>query len=128
MSELINYNFEEIIKAIRKCIDEKLHIPALILIYTSIDSVSYLYLPNQKSVQKRFTTWVNDWLIKKSTVKYSALDLYAARCGVLHTFTSDSDLSRSKSARRISYCYGNKKEEDLQKMLELTNSGEFISL
>jgi hypothetical protein len=128
MSELIQYNFLEIIKAIRQCIDGKFHIPALILIYTSIDSVSYLYRPHQKSVQKRFTTWVNDWLINKSAAKYQAIELYAARCAILHTLTSDSDLSKSKSARRISYCYGNKKEDDLQKILDMTNPGEFISL
>ena len=37
----------------------------------------------------------------------SGLDLYAARCGVLHTYTMDSRLSTEGKAKRILYAWGN---------------------
>jgi hypothetical protein len=40
----------------------------------------------------------------------TGLELYAARCGVLHTFTPDSDLSRDNKARRIVYVNDHKPE------------------
>jgi hypothetical protein len=36
----------------------------------------------------------------------TALDLYAARCGILHTFTPDSRLYREGKAKRVAYAWG----------------------
>lgn len=36
----------------------------------------------------------------------TAIDLYAARCAVLHTLTSESDLSSQGIARRVAYSWG----------------------
>ena len=43
----------------------------------------------------------------------TAEELYAARCGVLHTLTPNSELSEFKGVRKIAYAWGNTKHADL---------------
>ena len=43
----------------------------------------------------------------------SLLDLYGARCGILHTFSAKSDMSAQGQAREIVYAWGNAKAADL---------------
>lgn len=41
------------------------------------------------------------------------LELYGARCGILHTFAADSDLSRDGKVRPVIYAWGNATVADL---------------
>jgi hypothetical protein len=54
----------------------------------------------------------------------TALELYAARCGILHTFTADSDLSRKQGVCRIIYAWGNARNEDLSKVVKALGGAE----
>src|SRR6266446_10096439 len=96
-------SFRHIFEAIEDELEKRRHLPALILIYTTIDSIAWLTSRNDLSrVRERFESWVSRWLTP-SLLQCSATELYAARCGILHTFTSRSDLSDSGKARRVAY-------------------------
>ena len=48
----------------------------------------------------------------------SGVDLYAARCGVVHTYTMESSLSKEGKDREIVYAWGNGKPKDLQEIID----------
>jgi hypothetical protein len=115
-------NYYQIITAIDYCISEKLIMLASVLIYSAIDSVSWIASDNgQQTVSDRFQTWVNAWMLQKYPLPCTALELYAARCGILHTFTPESDLTKTKGVRRISYAWGKAQQKDLDESIKLTN-------
>jgi hypothetical protein len=114
-------SYFQIISAIDYCIAEKLIMPALVLIYSAIDSVSWIASDDKdQSVGDRFQTWVNVWMLQKYPLPCTALELYAARCGILHTLTPYSDLSNNKGVRRISYAWGTSQQKDLDESIKLT--------
>lgn len=78
-------------------------------------------------VRERFEDWVNRWIVP-TLPPCSATELYGARCGTLHTFTSRSDLSASGKARRVAYSLGAASPEALQKMLDKKQPGGFAVL
>jgi hypothetical protein len=100
--------YTKMISAIQLCINQSLGIPALVLIYAFIDSVSWMdnSTDNERNAGKRFQKWVNDWMLKDKKMSCTAEELYAARCGVLHTLTPDSSLSKNKGIRQIGYAFG----------------------
>jgi hypothetical protein len=114
-------SYFQIITAIDYCIAETLITPALVLIYSTIDSVSWIASDDEdQSVGERFQSWVNVWMLQKYPLPCTALELYAARCGILHTLTPDSDLTSKKGVRRISYACGKEQYKDLDESIKLT--------
>ena len=101
-------NYYKMMSAIQICINQNLVIPALVLIYAFIDSVSWMDDPidDEKKGASRFQKWVNDWMLKGRNLSWTAEELYAARCGLLHTLTPDSSLSKNKGIRQIGYAWG----------------------
>ncbi|MGO4500972.1 hypothetical protein AB4114_34505 [Paenibacillus sp. 2RAB27] len=47
-------------------------------------------------------------------------DLYAARCAVVHSMKSESRMSKENKATQVLYAYGNNNQEDLQKLIAIT--------
>jgi hypothetical protein len=78
---------------------------ALILLYVGIDTMAALSMPQAQLSVKRsdFVTWAERYIKFPCTEQLSGLDLYGARCSVLHTYTVDSDLSRDGACRRVGY-------------------------
>ena len=59
----------------------------------------------------------------------SATDLYSARCAVLHTLASESDLSNAGHAKRIVYAWGAAETWVLDAVIAETQfSGTMVSL
>ena len=112
-------NYYQLLAATDLCIGERLYMPALVLIYTAIDSVSWLASDDRNEpVRIRFEKWVNKWMLQKYPLPCTATELYAARCGILHTLTPDSDLSK-KGIRKIAYAWGKADSDDLAKTIQL---------
>ncbi len=103
-------------QAIQHCVRQRLHLPALILIYSGIDSMAWLDRPEDKSTATRhdFMRWVDEFLLPDSSLHCSSWDLYAARCAILHSMTPESSLSDKREARWIWYAWGNRKAGELQ--------------
>ena len=119
----------DIILGIEICIQTNLQLPALILIYTGIDAVAWLAAEDEKSnVRARFQDWVDTWLFTAKRLPCSSVDLYGARCAILHTLTLDSDLSRDGKARQIVYSYGDYSQKNFQEYLDKLDASQFVPL
>lgn len=79
---------------------------ALILIYVGIDAMASLERPDGSSnVQDYFVNWVDTYMGFESG-SVPGIDLYGARCGMVHTYGPISKLSRQGAARTIGYTVG----------------------
>jgi hypothetical protein len=114
---------------IESCLEKKLTAPALILLYSGIDTAGWLDSPDRDATRDSFLKWVEHYLLKAMPFACTALELYAARCGLLHTMTPDSRLSFEGRARRICYAWGTARMEDVQQGIELTSSsGKYVAV
>jgi hypothetical protein len=109
--------FNEMSAAIEVCLKSNIKLPALLLVYTLIDIASWLD-SDEKSVKKRFTGWVDKYMLPNNTLRCTSLELYAARCGLLHNYSATSDLT-SDEVRRIFYAWRPSRVEDLAGLIEL---------
>jgi hypothetical protein len=106
------------------CIEKKLIGPALILIYSGIDTMGWLNSTEKNATRNSFMNWVDTYLLKAKPLPCTSLDLYAARCGLLHSFTPDSQLSSSGRARYINYAWGTAIVQDLQRTIDVANKSD----
>jgi hypothetical protein len=121
-------NYYQLIHAAEECIKGRMTLPALILIYVAIDSVSWT-ASEDPEVATRFKKWVNTWMLKNGKLKCTAEELYAARCGVIHTLTPNSSLSERKGVKRIAYAWGKAKQDKLEETVSsLSLSNEISSI
>ena len=115
-------SFTHILNAIDYCLEKHLIMPALILIYSAIDSASWFASEDDaRSVGERFQSWVDDWMLCRYPLPCTAQELYAARCGVLHALSPSSDLSNKKGVRIIVYTWGKAQQQELSDALKLLN-------
>lgn len=125
MSESNLYlNILKLGSGIEVCTEQKLISSALVLLYSGIDSVSWLASNEEYSTRTTFIDWVEKYLLKAKQLPCTSLDLYAARCGLLHTFTPDSRLSATGEARRLCYAWGNSRTQDLQRTINWVSGHE----
>ena len=119
----------QVVVSIEMALQSKMYLPALILTYSGIDTAGWLASADpSERVGTRFCRWVDLWLLRAKPLRCTSTDLYAARCGILHTFTSDSDFSVSGRARRICYASGVRTSQDLQARLDALGRVDCIAL
>lgn len=100
-------SYEQCFLAMGLLLKNQLPMPTLILLYTVIDGLSWLAsISPSISVRKRYCKWVREWLLPEHSFDCRAIDFYAARCGVLHTLTYESDLYSKGEANPIAYSFG----------------------
>jgi hypothetical protein len=82
---------------------------ALILIYSTVDSLAFLSTKAGKADVERsdFVGWVDKYM-KPQRLGVTSLDLYAARCGVVHALKAESSLYRRRKARLVFYAWGDR--------------------
>lgn len=121
---------DEMIKAADICFEAELRTPALILIYCTIDILAWLTRPTfQPDVQKDdFVSWVEKYILPNTSLTCDAIDLYAARCALVHSYISESKLSRKGEAKQIFYAWGSANEEHLQKIIDAEGSYNAVSI
>ncbi len=95
------------------CLKKGRVLSSLCLLYSLMDVTASLERRSGEGTKSAFVRWVDENMLKGRSSPYSALDLYGARCGVLHSFTPDSDLSREGQARKVIYAWGTARAEDL---------------
>jgi hypothetical protein len=114
-------NMMQLGAGIETCLEKRLVTPALILLYSAIDIASWLASDNPNaSVRDYFTGWVQDYVLSGKPLGCDALELYSARCGLVHTLTPDSRLVEQAGVRRIAYAWGTAKSSDLQSLIDRT--------
>lgn len=109
-------NLVDIIKSIELCLNAKLQRSSLVLLYSGIDIVAWLNRPvsKERATRKDFISWIDDYLLPNTNIKYEAIDLYAARCGIVHSYSFSSRLSKKGEAKEIYYSYGKANIKSLQ--------------
>lgn len=108
---LYNVLLNGIIKDVNDAWDRKSCRATLILLYTGIDAMAHLTMPAGKDKVTRadFVAWVEKYLQfrgadKNPTLTLPGIELYAARCALLHTYSSEADLHKEgKVKRQIGY-------------------------
>lgn len=115
--DAIARNFGQIAAGIHTCFGQRLIAPSLILLYCSIDVAGWLWARQDSTpVARRFIEWTEKYLLPGSALKCRAVDLFGARCGLVHTLSASSDLSAAAKARKVIYAWGNSRVETLQEM------------
>lgn len=78
----------------------------LVLSYTTIDAVAYLAMAEEKTKANRedFIAWCDKYLRfrdekSERTLTLPGLELYAARCAVVHTYGTEADLHKQRKAK-----------------------------
>lgn len=97
------------LRGIEAALDAQCMVSAVTLCYATIDAVSALSRPEGQRETSRavFIDWVGSYLLPADGLQCSAIDLYGARCGVLHTYRSESSLSDEGKVRPIFYQWRN---------------------
>src|SRR5687768_16366050 len=78
---------------------------AVILFLSAIDAMAYLEVPpDQNGVNRSdFVRWVERYIKFPCKEQLSGLELYGARCAMLHNYGTASDLSRKGRCRQVGY-------------------------
>lgn len=103
--EIFEENITELVEVVDMCFDNGFIIPGLVIIYVGIDIMAWLNRPESREnvIRDDFISWVDEFLLPNSNLACNAIDLYAARCGLVHTYSAESRLSRGKHVRKIYY-------------------------
>lgn len=112
-------SFVQIFHGIRACLaaGQYHELPALMLTYSAIDIAGWLDSTGSEQVNVTFTRWVNSYMLPAKSLPCSALDLYGARCGLLHTLTSTSRLSGQGKAKHLAYAWGGSQGRGIAKVV-----------
>lgn len=99
------YGQRGMLRSIEVLLEAQCLVASVALIFSTIDAVSALSRPvGQPETEKSvFISWVNKYVKPRGSIGCSAQDLYAARCGVLHSYSADSRLGRQGQVRRLIY-------------------------
>ena len=103
--EEVIYGERGMLKAIYFCLENQCLVSAITLIFAAIDALSALTRPKdkKKTTREYFISWVDRYIKPEETLNCTSIDLYSARCGVLHTHMPESNLTMKGKARPIIY-------------------------
>lgn len=113
----------QLLSEISKAWDAGATVAALAMVYVGIDTMSLLSRPLGKQNQTRadFIAWVDKYLKADpaSEYQYEGIDVYAARCAVLHSYGSTaSSHSQTNPPRTFGYTdNGPHKKDDTQRFV-----------
>lgn len=90
------------------CLTNNLEAATLILIYSGIDCMANLARPeNREEVTSAdFIAWASKYIGLVSREEIYGEELYAARCGLLHTHGAETKKTKSGKLRTIGYVVG----------------------
>lgn len=104
LSEIVN-GPRGMIRGIEVSVSSKCLVSAVTLMFSTVDALAALSRPQTQAETNRdiFIEWVDKYLLLTSRLQCTAIDLYGARCGVLHTYSPESGLSLRGQARPVFY-------------------------
>jgi len=128
--DALENNLDNIIKSIELCLNAKLQISSLVLLYSGIDIVAWLNRPvsKERATRKDFIRWADDYLLPNLNIKYRAIDLYAARCAIIHSYSFSSELSKKGEAKEICYSWGKANIKSLQNDIDSRSKKNAIAI
>jgi hypothetical protein len=95
-------------------------LPGFLLLYTSIDILASLTRPREIAATNStfFKDWVTEYMLPGSDLECDAEEIWGARCGLLHTLTAESNMSRNRGVRMINYIGTVQAAEEMQRRHE----------
>ncbi len=116
--EALHRNLQILGDGYEACAEKNLQLPALTILYSAIDICAWLaYDDTIPSVGTRYKAWLDEYILKAKSLPCTSEELYAARCGILHTLTAESNLSATGKARLVLYVWGNKDAHELNRAI-----------
>ncbi len=98
-------DIQGLIQEIKKCEAAGATLAAIAMAYVCIDTMAFLALPAGRESQGRgdFITWVDTYLkgVPEQPYQYRGIDVYGARCAILHAFTSEDDFHQQNPDTKI---------------------------
>ena len=128
MTKAFYQNITSLLSAIDDCLKDKQILPALILIYIGIDVVAPLERRPAERTKAAFARWVREYLMRAKKLPCTALELYGARCAVVHSLSAESDLSRGGAVRPVIYAWGNASVDELQEASDAANEAPHVAI
>ena len=104
--ELWQKKMEQLFQVINIALEGNCIEPALILLYSGMDAMGWLDSPvgQKDATPTTFLNWCGKYLLHpQADTDVTPLDLYAARCGLLHQHTADSKLYRQGKVTKLFY-------------------------
>lgn len=121
-------SFRKMFTAIALCRGVGLDIPMLVLVYTALDAMAWTrYGDEMSDVKERFVRFCNEHILHDGKFQCAALDLYSARCGMLHSLSWESRLSEKGHAKAVIYAFGPVRSRSIE-MLEHKAPGKFVDV
>jgi hypothetical protein len=121
--------FGEAFQAIDLLIERQLIQSALVLLYSTLDAAAWLDVSGDGDVtQKGFCSWADRYLLADSELPCTSLELYAARCGMVHSLTAFSKLSREGRVRTLGYAHGPASAKDLNEVAAILGRKDMIGI
>jgi hypothetical protein len=111
----------ELIDALKDSFMKERDFAALILFYGEMDFISSLSRPISQSDTNGevFKAWIDRYMLPNSQLNCNSEDIWAARCGILHTLSISSRKSRRGIAKELGYVY---KPDEIQKLQAIATS------
>ncbi len=125
----IVHNFGPSLLAINLLYEQQLTPPFLVLVYATIDAAASLTVSGNREVARDdFIAWVDRYLLPDSALPCTSIDLYAARCGILHALSPLSRLSQQGKARSINYAWGTSRRETLDASIVQRGRSDIVAV
>jgi hypothetical protein len=124
----LNKAVTDVVTCIEYALKAEMFIPAVILIYSAIDAAAWLSCDNDHHTRKDFISWVDAWMMPLGKLQCTATELYSARCGILHTFTSKTSLTKQGAARQICYVNRASTVAEMDGYLRRVNKTGYVSI
>ncbi len=102
---LINAVHNGIKRGIRVALENDCLGSAVILILSGIDAMAYIAMPVGQDAVTRgdFVGWAKQYIKFPCSEQLTGIDLYGARCAMLHNYGPASELSRKGKCRQVLY-------------------------
>lgn len=125
----VRRSFDESFASLRVLLEHGHLQSFLVVLYSTIDAAAWLAAEHDGDVtRKDFVKWADTYLLPESGLECEARDLYAARCGMLHSFSAYSSLQRKGEARPLSYALGSGSLDALQRFIADSDEKETIAV
>lgn len=111
------------VTALELLMKERLVMPTLMVLYSTMDIMSFVWAGDQVKAGERFMNFVGKYIIKHLP-ELTEYDLWGARCAILHTATPESTASRKGNARIIFYSWGAANIEVNKEIIKRSGSPE----
>jgi len=94
---------DELTASVAMLLESQRERAALVLLFSTIDILGALDTSDGYASKDSFLRWADAYLQPAATLRCTATELYAARCGIVHALKASSSLSSKGAAREIAW-------------------------